>query len=173
MTKSPNIFGGGSRTNANGLHFEQTTSLDFALIKAGYKVQNHNVYQNGIEIGMSVPQSRLYKYFLVPNGINYKDYNSKEWHPDEAFINYENKTVYIIEKKFQNTAGSVDEKLPSCHFKKLEYLKLVSPLNFQVEFIYVFNDWFKDSKYRDTLQYIKEVGCHYFYNEIPLDLLGL
>lgn len=173
MAKQPNTFGGGARTNANGLHFEQTTSLDNALERAGYEVRNHNVYQNGTNIGMSVPQSRLYKYFLAPNGINYKDYNSKEWHPDEAFINYANKTVYIIEKKFQNTAGSVDEKLPSCHFKKLEYLKLVTPLNFQVEFIYVFNDWFKNSKYRDTLQYIKAVGCHYFYNEIPLDFLGL
>ncbi len=173
MAKQPNIFGGGARTNANGLHFEQTTSLDIALEDAGYEVRNNTVYQNDKAIGMSVPQKRLYTYFLNPKGIHYYNYNSKEWRPDEAFINYDNKTVYIIEKKFQNTSGSVDEKLPSCHFKKWEYQKLFTPLNFQVEFIYVFNDWFKDTRYRDTLQYIKAVGCHYFYNEIPLDLLGL
>lgn len=173
MARQPNRFGGGARTNANGLYFEQTTSLDSALEEAGYEVRNHNVYKDGINIGMSVPQSRLYKYFLAPNGINYKDYNSKKWHPDEAFINYKNGTVYIIEKKFQNTAGSVDEKLPSCDFKKWEYSKLFSPLNFHVEFIYIFNDWFENPKYRDTLAYIEATNCYYFFNEIPLDVLGL
>ena len=122
---------------------------------------------------MSVPQKRLYTYFLNPRGINYYDYNSKEWRPDEAFINFANNIVYIIEKKFQNCAGSVDEKLPGCHFKKLEYQKLFNPLHFDVEFIYIFNDWFLDERYRDTLDYIVNMGCHYFYNEIPLDFLGL
>lgn len=115
----------------------------------------------------------MYTYFLNPHGIHYYDYNSKEWRPDEAFVNFENNTVYIIEKKFQNCAGSVDEKLPGCHFKKLEYQKLFNPLHFDVEFIYIFNDWFLDERYRDTLDYIEYMGCHYFYNEIPLYFLGL
>ncbi|MBO4998186.1 MAG: hypothetical protein J6D02_09335 [Lachnospira sp.] len=173
MSRTPNRFGGGARTNQNGLHFEQTTSLNDALIRAGYHVDNHVVYKENIKVGMSVPQKRLYTYFLNPHGIFYYDYNSKEWRPDEAFINFENQTAYIIEKKFQNCAGSVDEKLPSCHFKKLEYQKLFHPLQFDVEFIYIFNDWFLDNKYRDTLDYITQMGCYYFYNEIPLDFLGL
>lgn len=140
---------------------------------AGYQRKGHVVYDGTTEIGMSVPQKRLYTYFLTPHNIDYRDYNSKEWHPDEAFINYELKTAFIIEKTFQHSPGSVDEKLPNCHFKKLEYQKLFSPLNFNVEFIYIFNDWFKDPRYKDTLDYIKTMGCHYFYNEIPLDLLGL
>lgn len=173
MTRKPNRFGGGARTNQNGLYFEQTTSLDDALINAGYKVVDHSVFKDNIHIGMSVPQKRLYTRFLNPRGIYYDDYNSKEWRPDEAFINFENQTVYIIEKKFQNCAGSVDEKLPSCHFKKLEYQKLFNPLHFNVEFIYIFNNWFLDCKYRDTLEYIERMGCYYFYNQIPLNFLGL
>ena len=35
MPRNPNIHGGGARTNQNGLHFEQTTSLDDALCNAG------------------------------------------------------------------------------------------------------------------------------------------
>lgn len=72
-----------------------------------------------------------------------------------------------------NSSGSVDEKLPNCAFKKKEYEKLCHPINFKVEFIYVFNDWFKQKMYTDTLEYIKNVGCKYFYNEIPLKTLGL
>ena len=173
MSKVPNKFGGGAQTNKNGLSFEQTTSLDQALINAGYKVIDHIVYKDGVKLGMSVPQKKLYTCFLTPIGINYADYNSKEWHPDEAFINLGNRTAYIIEKKFQNCAGSVDEKLPSSHYKKEEYQKLFAPLNFAVEFIYIFNDWFKSPKYKDTLDYIKKMGCYYFYNEIPLNRLGL
>lgn len=176
MSKSkPNKYGGGANTNKNGLHFEQMTSLNTALTEAGYYIIDYKIYTEPLTlpIGMSVPQKKLYSKFLVPNGIDYRKYNSKEWHPDEAFINYENKTAYIIEKKFQNCSGSVDEKLPNCHFKKLEYEKLFSPLHYNVEFIYIFNDWFLKDVYRDTLQYIKYVGCHYFYNNLPLEFIGL
>ena len=38
MPRTPNIHGGGARTNQNGLHFEQTTSLDDALCNAGYTI---------------------------------------------------------------------------------------------------------------------------------------
>ena len=160
MSKTPNIYGGGSKTNKNGLHFEQVTSLN-------------EVYYNKELIGVSVPKKQLYTKFLEKQGIDYARYNSKQWQPDEAFINFKNKTAYIIEKKFQNCSGSVDEKLPGCHFKKLEYKKLFAPLNYNIEYIYVFNDWFLQHQYRDTLEYIKRMGCHYFFNEIPLDFLNL
>lgn len=173
MARQPNKAGGGAHTNANGLKFEQTTSLSSALERAGYMLFGNSIYKDGRQIGISAPQKRLYTDFLIPRGIHYEAYNSKEWRPDEAFINFENHTAYIIEKKFQNTPGSVDEKLPNCHFKKLEYQKLFAPLGYRVEFIYVFNDWFKDYKYRDTLEYIEAMGCYYFFNEIPLALLGL
>jgi len=173
MPKQPNRSGGGAQTNANGLKFEQTTSLSAALEKAGYMVFGDSIYRDGQEIGVSVPQKRLYTQFLNPRGIRYEDYNSKEWRPDEAFINFENHTAYIVEKKFQNTAGSVDEKLPNCHFKKVEYQKLFASLGYHVEFIYIFNDWFKDPRYRDALAYIQMMGCHYYFNEIPLEALGL
>lgn len=173
MSIMPNKHGGGARTNQNGLHFEQTTSLNDALINAGYNVTNCVVSLGSQTIGMSVPQKKLYTYYLIPRGINYSEYNSKEWRPDEAFINFQNNTAYIIEKKFQNCPGSVDEKLPGCHFKKLEYQKLFNPLKIDVEFIYIFNNWFLDKRYRDTLEYIVNMGCHYFYNEIPLNYLGL
>lgn len=38
MARAPNRFGSGAHTNANGLHFEQTTALDSALENAGHRV---------------------------------------------------------------------------------------------------------------------------------------
>lgn len=173
MAKVPNKFGGGSRTNLHGLYFEQTTSLDSALTNAGYQIVKHKVYNNGINVGLSVQKHNFYKYFLEPKGIDYSKYNSKKWLPDECFISFQTNTVFIIEKKFQNCSGSVDEKLPNCDFKKKEYEKLCRPIGFNVKYLYVFNDWFQKDVYKDTLEYIRKVGCNFFYNEIPLFFLGL
>ncbi|WP_251423567.1 hypothetical protein [Veillonella agrestimuris] len=175
MVKRINTHGGGAQTNINGLQFEQTTSLQDALELAGYTVDSTKILKDGIEIGLSVPKRKLYTDFLElkENNIDYAKYNSKRWEPDECFINFNNKHIYIIEKKFQNSSGSVDEKLPSCHFKLLEYSKLFSELEYFVVYLYVLNDWFKQKQYSDTLTYIEQMGCHYFYNEIPLDFLGL
>ncbi len=173
MERKPNRSGGGARTNANGLFFEQITSLDAALKDAGYCVVDHNVYDRNRRIGLSVPKNSIYTHFLKQKGIDYAYYNSKRWLPDECFINFDNNVAYIIEKKFQNCEGSVDEKLPGCHFKKIEYEKLFVPLKYEVEYLYVFNDWFRQNKYRDILDYIEMMGCRYFFNSIPLDFLGL
>lgn len=173
MTRIPNIYGGGARTNLNGLGFEQTTSLYDALQNAGYEMRGIEIYKNGNYIGISAQKHYFYSLFLNRYGIDYININSKKWLPDEAFINDIDKVVYIIEKKFQNCSGSVDEKLPGCDFKKKEYEKLCRPIGYQVEYIYVFNDWFKQDIYRDVLEYIEYTGCKYFFNEIPLDFLGL
>ncbi|MBE5969209.1 MAG: hypothetical protein E7242_03150 [Lachnospiraceae bacterium] len=173
MSRKANIYGGGAQTNANGLLFEQTTSLNDALRSAGYYLNGCDVFIDNKHIGKSVPQQKVYTEFLSPMGIDYRNYNSKQWRPDECFINFSNKTAYIIEKKFQNTVGSVDEKLPGCDFKKKEYIKLFTPLGYKVEYIYVFNDWFKDRKYKDVLDYIAESNCIICFNEIPVNILGL
>lgn len=168
-----NIYGGGTKTNQNGLRFEKETSLNDSLINVDYKIRGIEVYDKYNHlIGLSMKQHSFYRS-LEKEGINYTDYNSKKWLPDEAFINFENNTLYIIEKKYQETNGSVDEKLPNCHFKRKEYLKLVRPLGYKVNYIYVFNDWFKQPQYKDILEYIQDMGCEYYFNEIPFESIGL
>lgn len=172
-TRMPNVYGGGANTNVNGLKFEQTTSLDSTLVRKGFEIIDNEVYYQDRKIGWSVGKNKLYTKFLTPQNIDYKQYNSKRWQPDECFINELNQTAYIIEKKFQNSSGSVDEKLPGCHFKKMEYEKLFSPLGYKVQFIYIFNDWFEKDEYKDTKEYICMMGCSYFFYEIPLSVLGI
>lgn len=172
--KQPNKVGGGSNTNANGLLFEQTTSLEEVLkLVPELIIQNDKVIRDNVEIGMLCGKGGLYTKLLRPNGIDSSNIISKKLLPDEAFFNYNTQTLYIIEKKFQNGSGSVDEKLQTCHFKKRQYSKLMDFINVKVEYIYILNDWFKRNEYRDVHEYILSVGCHYYFNQIPLSVIGL
>lgn len=93
--------------------------------------------------------------------------------PDDSIYVIINNTFYIIEGKFQKVAGSVDEKLQTCDFKKKQYKKIFSRLNIEVQYIYLLSDWFLKSEYKDVLDYIISVGCEYYFNYIPLQKLGL
>lgn len=173
MYRTQNIWGGGSKTNLNGLLFERETSLNELLEANGYNIINEEIYnEDNVLIGLSIPKYKLYDY-LNERKINYKDYISKKWLPDEAFLNYKTRTIYIIEKKYQNSNGSVDEKLTNCDFKRKEYQKLFTPLKIKVKYLYLFNDWFKKEKYIDSLKYIEDMGCEYYFNEIPFESIGL
>lgn len=173
MSRIPNTHGGGALTNAHGLHFEQTTSLNEALFAHGYKVLNDGAVYNSNGVFMGYSRSkRNFIRFLADKKIDLS-VNSNTLLPDDAFINMHNKVVYIIEKKFQSVSGSVDEKLQTCLYKKQQYYNLVSQIRFEVAYTYVLNDWFNQNKYRDVLDFIKNMGCYYFFNEIPLYFLGL
>ena len=174
MPRHINTVGGGNQTNINGLAFEQATTLEESLLNAGFIVdENDFVYIGEQKIGLLAEKHLFYKNFLEPNGINYKKIISKKLLPDDCLINLRNKTVYIIEKKFQKRAGSVDEKLQTCGFKKKQYTKLVSAISFKVEYIYLLCDWFKQNQYKDVLEYIKEQLCDYHFNVIPLEALDI
>lgn len=168
--KKKNISGGGSNTNKNGIPFERKVSLEKELIKSGYEIKELEIYKNNKLFGYYLSKGKLYK-FLKEKGINYKDYISKKQIPDSCCINLSNNTIYILEKKYQNRSGSVDEKLQTCDYKKKQYEKLLNSLGFKVEYIYVLSNWFKRMEYRDNLEYIKDVGCHYLFWKIPMDFI--
>lgn len=173
MPRTPNMFGGGALTNAHGLLFEQTTSLNAALINKGFRLASDGRVCNskGLVLGYSKSKHSFIS-FLIEHNVDLS-VNSDTLLPDDSFINIRNSTVYIVEKKFQNVAGSVDEKLQTCLYKKRQYQKLVSQMEYEIEYIYVLSDWFKRPKYRDVLNFIDDVGCLYFFNELPLRILGI
>ena len=80
--------------------------------------------------------------------------------PDNGLFVIVRDTLFIIEIKFQQVAGSVDEKLQTCDFKRKQYSKLVQSQNWKVEYVYVLNDWFKQDSYTDTLNYINKGCCN-------------
>lgn len=172
MARKPNTVGGGSKTNFNGLKFEERADLrDAIIVHPVYDLRSDKVYENGKVVAKYYEKHSLYKEFLAPNGVNYKKHLSKKLLPDGALL--VGKTVYIIEKKYQAASGSVDEKLQTCDFKKKQYAKLFKPLNIKVEYYYVLNDWFRKPEYKDVFEYIESVGCKYFIEVLPLEEVGL
>jgi len=164
--------GKGGANTQTGLRFEERINLATALnALPDYQVIGDDVFYKNESVAQLFSKNKLYKNLCKLKGINHVSYISKKLLPDEAIL--VGNTLFIIEMKFQYVAGSVDEKLQTCHFKKRQYTKLFSDIDINVEYIYVLNDWFKKPEYRDVLEYISEVGCHYYFNEIPLKILGL
>jgi hypothetical protein len=164
-------FGGGN--TITGLRFEKGRDILFILSNAkGYSVKGNIVYYLGKEVARSYRKNGLYK-FLESQGVDYKKIISKKLLPDEALYVIIKNTLFVIEMKYQEVAGSVDEKLQTCDFKKKQYKKLMAPLNIEVEYIYILSDWFRKPEYKDVLDYVISVGCQYYFQYLPLEKLGL
>jgi len=169
---------GGANT-LTGLHFERKVDFhDLLSAKPGYEVKpvfgkaGKGVFFKGKLVARCFRKNDFYK-FLEEEGVDWRAKITKRLLPDDALLVIVRETLFIIEVKYQQVAGSVDEKLQTCDFKRKQYLKLVSPLGLMVEYVYVLNDWFKDPAYKDVLDYIHSVNCHYKFGSLPLAWLGL
>jgi len=164
-------FGGGN--TITGLNFERECDiLELLQKQKGYEVKENTIFYKGKEVAKSYRKNGLYKY-LESRGVDYKKYLSKKLLPDEAIYVIVNNTLFIVEVKFQKVAGSVDEKLQTCDFKRKQYAKLMAPVNIEVEYIYILDEWFRTPAYKDVLDYIISVGCQYYFKYLPLQKLGL
>lgn len=164
---------GGGKT-LTGLRFEERIDLHTIVSTLpNYSLQGNIVLHNNQKVAEIYRKHDLYKKLLEPNKIDYTKVISKKLLPDDAIFVLKDKTLNIIEIKFQEVAGSVDEKLQTCDFKNKQYKKLMTPLGINVRYVYVLNDWFKKPEYKDVLEYVTLVGCYYFFYTVPLDFLGL
>ena len=155
---------GGGRT-VTGLHFEARKPLSEVIRSLpNYTISNDRVCFNGQEVARFYTKNKLYKNLLEPKGVDYKKLISKKLLPDDAIFIVNNNTLFIIEIKFQEVVGSVDEKLQTCDFKNKQYRKLLFPLNINVKYVYVLNDWFKKDEYADVLEFVRSVDCYYFFS---------
>lgn len=135
-----------SRDTTTGLKFEDVIHLNLT--------------------GLDLSKHKLYKYLKEKN-IDWKSLISKKLLPDEAYFDLETKTLSIFEKKFQQVAGSADEKPQTCAFKIWQFQKIGNAIGAKkITYTYIFNSWFKKPEYRDMLEYIKSVpNCSYQFVE--------
>lgn len=155
---------GGDKTNKNGLPYEELTELkenerykNFKMIQIKKKdLQKVKIDDNEY---IKVTKNEL-KLYMVHN----KQFNTeseKTLQPDECYIDEKNKVINIIEKKFQQCTGSVDEKIQTGPFKIWYYKKLYPEYN--IKYCYCLSDWFKDKKYKPEMRYLNENNIKVFW----------
>jgi hypothetical protein len=84
--------------------------------------------------------------------------------PDECYINFSAKTLFILEKKFQECSGSVCEKIQTAPAKIDNYSDLFP--EYKIVYFYCLCDWFKDNC-KAELKYLKKTGVPVFWGSSP------
>ena len=159
---------GGANTNLNGISFEKKTDNEPRLLSAGFVRKPIPVskakyaYYLEHEIGPDesityLTQSGLKLYFA--HFFHNKDICRE---PDEAYLfrNGNKYTLKILEKKNQNTEGSVDTKLLAGKGFIDEYEFILGP-NFTVKYAFCISEFLKkdyisDRKKSQALRHINE-----------------
>jgi hypothetical protein len=162
---------GGSNTNLNGKKYENDTMLSshFKIIANKKINKNKNSYeeiqfedsdikyihlqQSTFNMFMKEILERNENIFSAPGCRN----------PDDSYIDLENKKIFIIEKKFQQTTGSVEEKIQSGCFKQNHYSDLFP--NFEINYIYCLSSWFRNKDNQSVIKYLTQQGIRVFFND--------
>ena len=162
---------GGAKTNLNGINFEEKTFLGEWIQKEGYvlkqilkgttRTQLFEVYKEDEMVAYYGRQGKVYDALklVFPKEINnefIKSVLSKKIYPDAFILNLKSKKLIIFEKKWQQTSGSVDEKIQTAPFKLEMFEKLTRNLNISVMYQYILSKWFVSDSYRNVKEYYKD-----------------
>ena len=162
---------GGAKTNETGLAFEKINHVKNWIEKKGYKLnllcksdkENSILYEiieNGEVIGYYGKQGKLYLALekiepLITNKYT-KKVLSKLINPDAFIISKKPKALTIFEKKWQQSSGSVDEKIQTAPFKVQMFEKLLKNFNIPVRYQYLLSNWFRNAQYRNVKEYYED-----------------
>lgn len=136
-----------------------------------------DVYDScGQYVGVVSAQYDFYR-MLADLGVDWQSICSKKYLPDDALLDERTSTLYVFEKKFQSTGGSVDEKIQTGPFKLYQYRKLADAAGIaNVAYSYVLEaGYFSSMKFDDVREYYTDVfpEINMFYNDFGFDVLGL
>lgn len=153
---------GGSKTNENGLGFEKQLSLhtEFEIVKETkfYNIIKFKNNDNNEFIYLHKNQLSKYMQNTGKDSNIIKGHGCKQ--PDECYLNEKTKTLFIIEKKYQNCGGSVIEKLQTYEFKLNNYKKQYP--NYRIVYIYALSEYFK-TKALAEIEYLNEKKVPIFW----------
>ena len=135
---------GGANTNRNGLPYEEITSLNdrYTILsqdKFSYTIKFNDHSSNTFVIPKT--KKRLFKTMGDHCNDDVKSmHGCKE--PDECYIDKFRKLIFILEKKFQCTTGSVCEKIQTSEAKKWNFERKFP--GYTVVYVYCLADWFRN-----------------------------
>jgi hypothetical protein len=173
--KAGGVGGANTRT---GRVYEKKLELSTLLKNSGYQLKGTedkgilDVFAHEEKVAQCFKGHGFYS-FLEKRGIDWKKVVSSRLLPDNSLFVIVRDTLFIIEVKYQKCSGSVDEKLQTCDFKRKQYMKLVRSIGIRVEYLYALGEWYKKHQYKDVLDYIYSVNCHYYFGMPSLKWFGL
>lgn len=130
------VAGGiGGANTLTGAVFELETDLETNLKNAGINLKK-------------IIFCKKYDFpkLMKRHGFDMTEELGKKYLPDEAFIY--NNHLFVIEKKYQCTEGSVDEKIQTGPYKKLLYETCANVLGLNgATYIYLLSESFDKPKY--------------------------
>ena len=139
--KNKGTGAGGSKTTKNGSPYEDNTELNDHYTEIQTNKHSKKIKFKGSDnIYVTTKQSDFNKYLNDKINTDIKALHGTK-RPDEAFINENDKTIFIIEKKFQQTSGSKCECIQTATNKKRNYQKRIP--EYKIVYIYCLSDWFK------------------------------
>ena len=184
--------GTGGGNTITGLRFEKTVDLYAALRATGrftfeeiFCLHNKKrqrcgikLFENGVHKASLARQEEFARFIECEYGVVMKKRLTWSFEPDDGLVLISSPLkVFIVETKFQQTKGSVDEKPSSCHYRQERWTHLFAGTDLgkaRVQLIYVLSSWFLKPKYKDMIAYVKSQGCLVFINEpVPMDVFGL
>jgi hypothetical protein len=160
IIKNKGTGAGGSKTNANGLPYEKLTDLSTEYSeRKQYKYHDKIKFTQCETPFVSTKQSNFFKHMKDKMDTSIEQAHGCK-RPDECYINEEDKALFIIEKKFQQTGGSVCEKIQTPDFKLWQYKRLFP--EYKIIYIYCLSDWFKKNC-KAELEYLCDINIPVFW----------
>ena len=151
---------GGSNTNKNGLPYEELTDLDNRItVLENNKYSKKITFDDNEKPFIKTKQSNLFKCMKDDIDTNIEKAHGCK-NPDECYIDQETKTMFIIEKKFQQTSGSVCEKIQTPDFKIWQYKRTFPKHN--IVYVYCLSEWFKKNC-KAEMEYLDYKNIPYFW----------
>lgn len=146
---------GGANTTRNGKGFENKTNNESRLLSNGFIEKNIPKCK-----GKYIEHEQRGIIYLTQGGLKsyFKHFFNIDMcrHPDEAYLirNGETYILKILEKKNQNTSGSVEDKLLTGYTIRFEYQECVGE-RFQVEYAYCLSEYLKNNYLSESIQKYK------------------
>lgn len=163
---------GGANTNKHGLNFEEQTDLKTEMSyqdsiirspKVGkrytemYDKFSFNEYPGRTYIRLI--KNQLAKYF----NLNTEDLFDGVVQPDECYYDEYNRTLFVIEKKYQNTSGSKIEVIQTGPAKQENLSQVLAPFQIDVVYMYCANYNLKRLLKKVVLNYLTKKNIRVFY----------
>jgi len=193
MSKLPNkgTGAGGANTNKTGLSYEDKKrrqiekeweeGVDHTKILCSHKnfvTRSESV--DGITIVYN-GQKILWEFVnLSICGLTKSSKKSQNLQPDYFFIKITQKkeilccNIYIIEIKFQQVSGSVEEKIQTGLHKKKKYERRYEQINKKYKctftYIYVLSNWYKKEKLEEDIDIGRQDGIHFIWGSSGINV---